>query len=603
MMVMPEEKIAVLDFGGQYAHLIANRVRRLGVYAEILPPTATLPELAPFKGIIFSGGPSSVYAPDAPEFNTEILQTSLPILGICYGHQVLAWHGKGKVSPGEIKEYGISLIEHIEPEHPLLKTVENHSPMWMSHGDSVEVLPLGYRCIGKTQDCPVTVMANDELKRYGIQFHPEVTHSRCGLQLMRNFLDICGCGNSWSVETYLGTLEEAVREQTGDKKVFLLVSGGVDSTVAFVLLNKALGHDKVVGLHIDNGLMRDGESAKIMEFLKAEGMDNLYICHAEELFLRNLAGVIEPEKKRSIIGETFLEAKDKALAELNLNPEEFILAQGTIYPDTIESGGSKNADVIKTHHNRVAGILELMEQNKIIEPLADLYKDEVRLLGESLGIPHHLVWRHPFPGPGLGVRLLCHNSTPELPSAQSLVAVDEFLAKRGTSGCVLPIRSVGVQGDARTYANPLLVKDRLQWEEASVFSTRVTNHFGCINRVVMEVGSLDPTQEPLLTEQYVTKEHLDTLRYADEICNQFLIDQGIYNEVWQMPTVLLPLQIAGLPCVVIRPVNSTEAMTASFYEMKPELLDELWSLLSKSRTIGALFYDITHKPPGTIEWE
>lgn len=396
------DTIAVLDFGGQYAHLIANRVRRLGVFTEIHSPNAPVSELEGVKGIIYSGGPSSVYAADAPEYNPEILSLPVPKLGICYGHQLLAFQQGGKVQPGKVKEYGIADLKVLEPADPIFDGVPQASPMWMSHGDSVSELPAGYKIIASTDDCPIAAVACPEKRLYGFQFHPEVTHSRFGMKVLENFVKFCGCEKSWNMKSYLPLITSRIREQVGNRKVFLLVSGGVDSTVAFVLLNRVLGPQKVLGLHIDNGMMRLNESQKIVDFLKAEGMDNLKVCDASEKFLEKLRGVTAPETKRGIIGREFLVVKDDEMAKLHLDPNEWMMAQGTIYPDTIESGGTKNADKIKTHHNRVQEVLDLMEKGLVLEPLADLYKDEVRALGEELGIPHHLVWRHPFPARDLG---------------------------------------------------------------------------------------------------------------------------------------------------------------------------------------------------------
>ena len=593
------DKIAVLDFGGQYAHLIANRVRRLGVYTDIFQPDSDAALIEPYKAIIFSGGPSSVYAEDRPKFNPKIIDLGKPTLGICYGHQLINSTLGGTVQPSDVKEYGIANLNVDEANHPLLKDLPASSPMWMSHGDKVSELGKGFRNIASTEDCPTAAVANDEAKIYGIQFHPEVTHSEYGLKLMENFIEISGCEKSWNTESYLETLLTDTKNKVADKKVFLLVSGGVDSTVAFILLNKALGKDNVLGLHIDNGLMRKNESALVDEFLKEEGMDNLIVCDASQEFLDALGKEWEPEAKRKIIGDTFLEIKDKELARLSLNPSEWILAQGTIYPDTIESGSTENSDTIKTHHNRVQKVMDLLEQGLIIEPLAELYKDEVRSLGETLGIPKALLWRHPFPGPGLGVRYLCSNG-----QAQDTATGDDleaYLTEQNIKGTILPIKSVGVQGDGRSYASPFVIQSDIDWKACEEHSTKITNRFSAINRVVYEAGSVDSSGYTLI-EQYADKSRLDFLREIDNACTEFMIEKNIYDAIWQMPVVLLPLQCSGKPVAVVRPVCSTEAMTANFYEMDSSLLTELWDRL-KGLGLGALLYDVTHKPPGTIEWE
>ena len=596
------DTIAILDFGGQYAHLIANRVRRLGVFTEIHSPTASIEELEGVKGIIYSGGPSSVYATDAPEYNPEILEIPVPKLGICYGHQLIASQLGGTVKPGAVKEYGIANLQVTDTSCALLKGLPESSPMWMSHGDMVSEMPKEYCVVGTTKDCPTAAVAYEEKQIYGIQFHPEVTHSKFGMKLLENFVQICGCEKSWNMKSYLPLITQRIKEQVGNKKVFLLVSGGVDSTVAFVLLNHILGTSRVMGLHIDNGMMRLGESQRVMQFLEAEGMKNLLVVDAEKNFLDALEGVTLPEQKRQIIGATFLKVKDDEMNRLHHNHKEWMIAQGTIYPDTIESGGSKNADLIKTHHNRVKEVMDLMKEGLLLEPLADLYKDEVRMLGEELGIPHNLVWRHPFPGPGLGVRLLCTDGKHELLKKEDVEGLLDYLTENHIEGTLLPIQSVGVQGDGRTYAQPfLLTTPTLNWKACEKFSTELANRFKPVNRVVWEIGAINEN-EPTLVPQYATKTNFDTLRLFDDICTKFLQENDLYEKIWQMPVVLTPLRLDNKPCIVMRPVNSSEAMTANFAEIDTPILQELW-LRFKKAGAGALWYDITHKPPGTIEWE
>lgn len=593
------EKIGVVDFGGQYTHLIARRVRQLGVYSEVIAPSAGKAAVAGFKGIIFSGGPSSVYDAEAPDVNPELLAAGLPILGLCYGHQLVSQRSGGEVKRGKVHEFGPS---EFHPDHssPLFTGLSASSTVWMSHGDEVAKLPPGFHRIGYTADCDLAAVANDAKKIYGLQFHPEVTHSEEGQAMLKNFLTICGCAFDWKVSDYVKSLEDKLRKQCAGKKVFLLVSGGVDSTVAFALLNRAIGPERVLGLHIDNGLMRKNESAEVIDFMKKEGFHNLKIKDGTPAFLKGLEGLSNPEKKRKIIGETFLTVKDEALAALNLNPSEWLLAQGTIYPDTIESGGTKNAAVIKTHHNRVGAVLELLEKGLVVEPLADLYKDEVRELGLLLGIPAKLIWRHPFPGPGLGVRLLCSGDANRKIAHGLNEKVRAHLAAEGLEGEVLPVESVGVQGDSRTYAHPCLVRGTRDWDKLDNTAVALTNRVRDVNRVVLEIGALPGSYTPVTLQ--CDKPHLDFLREADNICTEFLYQENLYATLWQMPVVLLPLEKGGKPAIVMRPVNSSEAMTASFAPLPFPLLDALWARLQKAG-VGALLYDITHKPPGTIEWE
>ncbi len=593
------EKIAVVDFGGQYTHLIARRIRQLGVYSEVVPPNVEPLELKAYKGVILSGGPSSVYDEGAPTCDPGVFQTGLPILGLCYGHQLLSRSLNGEVKRGKVHEFGPASLKP-DTAHPLFRGIASETEVWMSHGDEVSRLPGGFRGIGSTSDCALAAVADDARKFYGLQFHPEVTHSREGNAMLRNFLELCGCRFEWDMGHYFTTLEAQIRRQCEGKKVFLLVSGGVDSTVAFELLNRALGPDRVLGLHIDNGLMRKDESAEVLAFMNREGFHNLRVTDASERFLTALRGVHSPETKRKIIGETFLTVKDEALLELKLNPEEWMLAQGTIYPDTIESGGTKHAAVIKTHHNRVQGILDLMAQGKVIEPLAELYKDEVRELGTLMGIPDSLILRHPFPGPGLGVRLLCSDGREDPVSPETADKAQEVLAARKLSGEVLPVKSVGVQGDARTYAHPCLIRGTRDYRAADAAATELLNRVRTVNRVVLEIHALGGAYVPVAAE--CNRDRLDFLREADAVCNEALRKAGLYGAVWQMPVVLLPLTQKGKPVLVLRPVLSSEAMTARFAELPFPLLDAMWDDL-KNLGAGALLYDITHKPPGTIEWE
>jgi GMP synthase (glutamine-hydrolysing) len=597
------EKIAVVDFGGQYTHLIARRIRQLGVYSEVVPADAAAGDLAGYKGIILSGGPSSVYAPDAPDCDDGIFSLGLPILGLCYGHQLMSHKLGGEVKRGLVHEFGPADLKPATgtgKASPLFKNVSASSTVWMSHGDEVSRLPAGFETIGSTADCLQAAVGDAARKFYGLQFHPEVTHSAEGAQMLKNFLEVCGCALDWSMKDYVATLEDKIRAQCEGRKVFLLVSGGVDSTVAFELLNRALGADRVLGLHIDNGLMRKDESADVLNFMRAQGFDNLKIKDGAAAFLSNLKGVTEPEAKRKIIGETFLHVKDAALAELNLNPREWMLAQGTIYPDTIESGGTKHAAVIKTHHNRVQGILDLMAEGLVVEPLAELYKDEVREVGLMLGIPANLIDRHPFPGPGLGVRLLCADGNTEPVDAAAIARAEEVLETKGLGGEVLPVKSVGVQGDARTYAHPCLIRGTRDWRAADAAATDLLNRVRAVNRVVLEVAAEAGPYQPVAQE--CTRERLDFLREADALCTAALKNNDLYAAVWQMPVVLLPLSKGGRPVLVLRPVSSSEAMTARFAELPFAVLDALWKELA-ALGAGALLYDVTHKPPGTIEWE
>ncbi len=598
------DKIAVLDFGAQYGHLIARRIRELKVYSDIFEPTVTVDELKDYQGIILSGGPSSVYSEKAPKYNPEIFSLNIPILGICYGHQVMSVSLNGEVSEGKTKEYGITKLM-IKDHNSIFKGMDKEEIVWMSHGDMVSSLPDGFKIIAESSECKVSAIANEEKNYYGLQFHPEVTHTENGLKIFDNFLNICNCKRSWDMASVLQTKIEEIKKQVGSRNVFLLVSGGVDSNVAFALLNKALGTERVIGLHIDNGLMRKNESENVKKSLLEHGFNNFKIVDASETFLNALKDVYEPEEKRRIIGETFIEVQREELKKLNLDIENYLLGQGTIYPDTIESKGTDNADLIKTHHNRVEIIQKLIEKGLVIEPLADLYKDEVRTLGEELGLPKNLVWRHPFPGPGLGVRILCNEEkTEEVGFDEINQKINKICSKYGLKGEVLPIKSVGVQGDKRTYSHPAVIYNSLDFDVLEKLSTELTNKIPEINRVILHLGG--DTNKPTLKENcFITKERTNLLKMADDIVMKELEESGLIDKVWQFPTVLLPLSFNNSrdEAIVLRPVNSKEAMTAKFSKLPEPFINKVVSQIVEINGISTVFYDLTHKPPGTIEWE
>jgi len=598
--------VAVLDFGGQYAHLIANRIRRLGVYSEILPPDAEAADLEYAVGLILSGGPSSVYDDSQPPFRAELFETEVPMLGLCYGHQLMAQQLGGRVARGAVREYGSADL--IVRGGPLFAELDETEEVWMSHGDQVVELPEGFMVMGSTEDCMVAAMGDPERLLFGLQFHPEVTHTPHGMRILDNFLDLIGVPRDWTPGYFVDELIESARRRIGEDRVLLLVSGGVDSAVCLALLNRAVGAERVHGLHLDNGLMRKGESALVESAFAGLGFENLEHIDATEQFLNELEGVTDPEEKRRIIGRVFVEVAHASLGDIGLE-EGWLLAQGTIYPDTIETGGTRHAATIKTHHNRVDEIERLIEQGRIVEPLANLYKDEVRELGLELELPEELVWRHPFPGPGLGVRLLCSDPDPVGEEegealAEAEARANAIVASSGYGARVLPIRSVGVQGDYRTYAHPAaLFGGQRDWGLLEEVSTRITNEVEPVNRVVYCIShpSLNLLSE---VTTGVTRERLDLLREADAVAMEMLRAADQHRRVWQMPTVLVPMAVDGEgECAVLRPVLSQEAMTARFADLPWDLVEEMGHRIAALPGIAAVFYDVTHKPPGTIEWE
>ena len=598
-----DKGIIILDFGGQYAHLIANRIRRLHVHAEIRTPTVATEALDGAAGLILSGGPSSVYADDCPAYNPALLQTDLPMLGLCYGHQLLSQQLGGEVTPGETMEFGAAQLQ-VRQATGVLSGLQEQERIWMSHRDSVVTLPDGFELLGATEDCPIAAMGHDGKKIYGLQFHPEVSHTESGMQILDNFVDLCGCARTWTMENYIEESMAQIAAQTAGRKVFLLVSGGVDSSVSFLLLNRALGEERVQGLHIDNGFMRKNETALVDRLMRDSGFHNLHVVDASADFLAAVEGIADPEEKRRLIGEEFIAVRDRALAQLQLDPEEWLLGQGTLYTDTIESGGTENAALIKTHHNRVGVIEQLLAEGKVVEPLDQLYKDEARELGEKLGLPHHLVWRHPFPGPGLAVRVLCSDGRAEMEGMEVVQEqVAEVVGRYGLRGEVLPLRSVGVQGDSRTYAHPVVVSGETEWEVLEELSTVLTNEVGQVNRVVYLLG---PDKRPAqgLKEGYLTRERLDVLRVADALVMEALERHGLMRVVTQMPTVLVPLSSDGVQeSVVLRPISTDDFMTASFSRLSRDFIEDVVGKVLGVEGIEAVFYDVTHKPPGTVEWE
>lgn len=601
--------IAVLDFGGQYAHLIANRIRRLHVYSEIFVPTADPSDIEGASGVVYSGGPGSVYDPDQPAFNDDLLGLNLPTLGLCYGHQLICQRLGGDVSAGSIREYGTASLEIVRRDH-VFSGLDVAETVWMSHGDTVARLPDGFVSYGRTPDCQAAAVGDPERRIFGFQFHPEVAHTPSGMTMLDNFLTLCDAPRDWTMVSYAEQAQADIRTQVGDRNVFLLVSGGVDSSVAFVLFNEALGADRVLGLHIDNGFMRKGETAEVEAYLKYHGFENLIVEGAESAFLLSVEGVVEPEAKRKVIGQTFLDVKDDVLERLSLDPEGWVLGQGTLYPDTIESGGTENAAVIKTHHNRIDVIEEMIVQGKVIEPLAQLYKDEVRDLGSTLGLPDSLVWRQPFPGPGLAVRCLCSTGETGLVDLSGAeVKVAQIARDEGLSGRVLPLQSVGVQGDYRTYAHPALLWGPADWVTLEAVSTRVTNEVKAVNRVIWLI-SPDAPPDLMLKRAFLTRDRLDLLRDADAVAMRTIAEAGLERaedeaqRVSQMPTVLLPLTTDGrTESIVLRPVTTPDFMTARFAELPQQVIVEIAAEMIRTPGIAAVFYDVTHKPPGTVEWE
>ncbi len=605
---MQHDTIAVIDFGGQYAHLIATKIRRRGVRAEIRQPEDPVEAFEGYRGIIISGSPSLASRGEDSQYTKAIYDLEVPILGFCFGHQEIAQHYGGQIEHGG-REWGKADL-HIESGHPLFRGLEPVEPVWMSHYDSVvsvgsDFEEIGHTITGEASEHRFAAIGSDSLRRYGFQFHPEVDDTVHGDEMIANFVfEICDCAASWSMEQFLDEQIERVREQVGEQSVFLLASGGVDSTVAAVLLGQAIGPGRLHLLHIDNGLMRLHESAHVLRMFTELGLDrNLHFVDAGDTFLKALEGVAEPEVKRRKIGDTFVDVFQNEAKRLGI--EHHLLGQGTIYPDTIETGGTQRSDTIKTHHNRVPIIQEMIEASRVVEPLADLYKVEVRELGKRLGIEQRALSRHPFPGPGLGVRWLCSRGVQDREGFETMEPqVEQLAAHYGLQARVLPIRSVGVKADLRAYEHPVLLSGDVGWQVLLDAVSAITAQVPGINRCVWNLGSEHPARATAV-EAYTTRDRLDVLREADAIVMEALRRFDLYDDVWQCPTVLVPLSLTDEPgeTVIVRPIRSQRAMTATPVELPAVLVSELRDQVLGLDGITALALDVTSKPPGTIEWE
>ena len=595
--------IAVLNLGGQYCHLIARRVRDLGVFADILSVDTTVDVLRDFDGVILSGGPASVSEPGAPRVPQALLtDLGKPILGICYGQQLITVLLGGSVIQEHVREYGLASLSIIEPD-ALFQDVPSDSMAWMSHGDTVTSLPQGFRRLAKTQTCDFAAVADVDKRIYGIQFHPEVTHTQCGMTILRNFVfQICCAAPTWDPASRKDKLIEDIRAAVGGRKVYFLVSGGVDSNVAYALCAQALPPEQLEGLYVDTGFMRKNESEQLRQAFERLGLPNIRIIDDSERFLAALQHTIDPEEKRQRIGPLFIEIQEELVSAIEHENRNWVLGQGTIYPDTIESGGAAGSEVIKTHHNRVPMIAELAAQNRLLEPLQEFYKDEVRALGEALDLPADLVQRHPFPGPGLAIRTLCSDRRDHAMPHDGIAAIcREF----GLHGCVLPLKSVGVQGDNRSYKNVAMIAGPTALETLGQVSTRITNVYKEVNRVVYCLDAAVDLDALCVHEALLTAERLHVLREADAIAHQLLRDRGLERQVWQFPVVLIPVSHGANQgeTVILRPIYSVDGMTAEFAKLPLPVLQEMAQAIGRLPGVDLVGFDISNKPPATIEWE
>lgn len=627
--------IAILDCGAQYTKVIDRRLRELNVNTLIAPIFISSSELAgKVSGIILSGGPNSVYDADAPQCDPQLFELGIPVLGICYGMQLMAQTLGGTVERGDTQEYGETAIS-IDPECWLFDKLARQENVLMSHGDHVAKLPKGFKQVGNSGDI-VAAMANNNKRLYGVQFHPEVELTEHGTQLLDNFLTkICHAEKTFTLTSRLDDMLSEVRERVGDKNVFVLVSGGVDSSVTAALCVKALGPDKVYAVHIDSGMMRHNESDLVCDALNAIGLKHLTRINAEQDFLNAtttldngetigpLRKTIDPEHKRRLIGDTFYHLIVKAIDDADFDINDAFIAQGTLRPDLIESGNrdiSDTAQVIKTHHNDVTLIQEHRQRGLILEPNRDCHKDEVRDIGRLLGLPEALVARQPFPGPGLGIRLLCANQ-PAI-EASELEAAKIAVAGKLSSGAstVLPIRSVGVQGDGRSYRCAAVVNQLNTTDELAQLAKTIPNQVDSINRVLWLANPENDTvnmAEISVTPTYLNEDTLGKLRAVDHAVTTAFQHNGWMNGVSQSLAVLVPITSHAdkTHSVVIRGVITSDFMTARPLRLvdgainktgdipQKELSALAKSLCEKFPWLDWVMLDVTGKPPATVEWE
>ncbi len=618
---MKIEQIAILDCGGQYTKVIDRKVREMAVKTEIFSIKVTTDKLKEFQAIILSGGPSSVWHEDALKYNSEIFELGIPILGICYGMQLINKHFGGEVRPGLTTEYGETTIL-TEPHCPLFSGLDVNQIVLMSHGDSITKLAPGFQVAARSENVYAAIY-HPQRKIYGVQFHPEVDLTLQGKQIMENFLfKICGLTGNYILEDRIQTAIAKIREQVGNNKILVLVSGGVDSAVSAALLVKALPPENIYAIHIDHGLMRKDESDLVCENLREMGLQNLIRANAATVFFDEIIEVngtkigpltqtIDPEKKRSLIGETFIKVIRQTASGLNLDFDQTFWAQGTLRPDLIESGNpdvSSHAHKIKTHHNDVDIVRRAREKGLVIETNWDWHKDEVRQVARSLGIHESIAGRQPFPGPGLAIRLICNDGRDQIAPAQHQKL--KVVLKELPGDCeaqVVPLKSVGVQGDCRSYRYLAVAYQKaldFNWDEVYQIGKEVPNRVDFINRVAYILNESQPQGELQTYPMYINRENVALLQEIDHL----VVSKLNIPPVSQVFAVLLPLGVTKKYSVAIRSFVTNDFMTGRPAFLGRDLPKELMAELVAEITrifpeIEFVMYDVTSKPPATVEWQ
>jgi len=613
--------VVILDAGAQYGKVIDRRIRGLMVKSVILPLDTSVDKLKNYDAIIISGGPDDVFSPESPKPDPDLFKLDRPILGICYGMQLINQEFDGSVVKKNIREDGQFDIE-VDPTTAFFEGLDKHQSVLMSHGNSVGRLAPGFRVVARSNNI-VAAIADDKRRIYGVQFHPEVDLTENGIKMLSNFLfKIADLKPTYALQDKLQEALDYIKDRAGNKQVLSFASGGVDSTICAVLLGMALPTKQIHAVHVDTGFMRLNESTAVHQALTNVGI-NLKIVDAKDRFLRATAvlrgkktpplnKVTDPEIKRAIIGDTFIRVMDEVIEELRLDPSDTVLVQGTLRPDLIESASksaSAKAAVIKTHHNDSSLVRKLRDDRRVVEPLQQLHKDEVREIGESLSLPTELVWRQPFPGPGLAIRLLCATTPYKTADFKSISDRLALFGDRDIAAHLLPIRTVGVQGDGRSYSYLAGLSGQPDWPRLLAMAREIPKRIHNINRVVYIFGD-KLEEDPLdITPTFLSTNALDQLRLADAKVNDVLRVYDLQKKLSQVPVISFPLNfgIDGNHSIAIRTFITNDFMTGTpalpGVHLPEEALNQMVSEVLSVPGISRVVYDLTSKPPGTTEWE